>query len=69
MGKVIIETKGKGELKIRTSLTLEQIKKFIEEIEKKEKAKKLIDATFNTLKENRELEAKSEFEWYKLHFY
>jgi len=65
MGKVIIETKGKGELKIRTSLTLEQIKKFIEEIEKKEKAKKLIDATFNTLKENRELEAKSEFEWYK----
>jgi LEA14-like dessication related protein len=65
MGKVIIETKGKGELKIRTSLTLEQIKKFIEEIEKKEKAKKLIDTTFNTLKENRELEAKSEFEWYE----
>ncbi len=65
MGRVIIETKGKGELKIRTSLTLEQIKKFIEEIEKKEKAKKLIDATFNTLKENRELEAKSEFEWYE----
>jgi len=65
MGKVIIETKGKGELKIRTSLTLEQIKKFIEEIEKKEKAKKLIDTTFNTLKENRELEAKSELEWYE----
>jgi LEA14-like dessication related protein len=65
MGKVIIETKGKGELKIRTSLTLEQIKKFIEEIEKKEKAKKLIDTTFNTLKENKELEAKSEFEWYE----
>ena len=65
MGKVIIETKGKGEFKIRTSLTSEQIKKFIEEIEKKEKAKKLIDTTFNTLKENRELEAKSEFEWYK----
>jgi len=65
MGKVIIETKGKGELKIRTSLTLEQIKKFIEEIEKKEKAKKLINTTFNTLKENRELEAKSEFEWYE----
>ncbi len=65
MGKVIIETKDKGELKIRTSLTLEQIKKFIEEIEKKEKAKKLIDTTFNTLKENRELEAKSEFEWYE----
>ncbi|WP_457625854.1 hypothetical protein [Persephonella sp.] len=65
MGKVIIETKGKGELKIRTSLTLEQIKKFIEEMEKKEKAKKLVDTTFNTLKENRELEAKSEFEWYE----
>jgi len=39
MCKVIIETKGKGVLKIGTSLTLEQIKKFIEEIEKKEKAK------------------------------
>ncbi|HHG75543.1 MAG TPA: hypothetical protein ENK22_10890 [Persephonella sp.] len=65
MGRVIIETKGKGELKIRTSLTLEQIKKLIEEIEKKEKAKKLIDTTFNTLKENKELEAKSEFEWYE----
>ena len=65
MGKVIIETKDKGELKIRTSLTLEQIKNFIEEIEKKEKAKKLINTTFNTLKENRELEAKSEFEWYE----
>ncbi len=65
MCKVIIETKGKGELKIRTSLTLEQIKKFIEEIEKKEKAKELIDTTFNTLKENRELEVKSEFEWYE----
>ncbi len=65
MGKVIIETKDKGELKIRTSLTLEQIKKFIEEIEKKEKAKKLINTTFNTLKGNRKLEAKSEFEWYE----
>ena len=65
MGKVIIETKGKGELKIKTSLSLEQIRMFIEEIEKKEKAKKLIDTTFNTLKENRELEAKSEFEWYE----
>ncbi|HIQ50345.1 MAG TPA: hypothetical protein EYH54_00060 [Nautiliaceae bacterium] len=65
MCKVIIETKGKGVLKIRTSLTLEQIKNFIEEIEKKEKAKELIDTTFNTLKENRELEVKSEFEWYE----
>ncbi len=41
MGKVIIETKGKGALKIRTFLTLEQIKKFIEEIEKKKKQKNL----------------------------
>ena len=65
MGKIIIETKDEGELKIRTFLTLEQIKKFIEEIEKKEKAKKLIDITFNTLKGNRELEAKSELEWYE----
>ncbi|WP_293447864.1 hypothetical protein [Persephonella sp.] len=65
MGRVIIETKDNGELKIKTSLTLEQIKNFIEEIEKKEKAKKLIDTTFNTLKENKELEAKSEFEWYE----
>ncbi|WP_457641375.1 hypothetical protein [Persephonella sp.] len=65
MGKVIIETKDKGELKIKTSLTLEQIRKFIEEIEKKEKAKELINATFGTLKENRELELKSELEWYE----
>lgn len=65
MGRVIIETRDEGELKIRTSLTLEQIQKLIKEIEKKEKAKKLIDTTFNTLKENKELEAKSEFEWYE----
>ena len=65
MGRVIIETREEGELKIRTSLTLEQIQKLIKEIEKKEKAKKLTNTTFNTLKENRELEAKSEFEWYE----
>ena len=65
MGRIIIETKDKGELKIKTSLTLEQVKKFIQEMEKKEKAKKLINITFNTLKENRELETKSEFEWYE----
>ncbi|ACN98694.1 MULTISPECIES: hypothetical protein [Sulfurihydrogenibium] len=65
MGKVIIETKDNGELKIKTSLTLEQIKNLIEGIEKKEKAKKLLNATFNTLKENRELEIKSELEWYE----
>ena len=65
MGRVIIETKDKGELKIKTSLTLKQIKKLIEELEKKERAKKLVSATFKTLKENKELEAKSEFEWYE----
>lgn len=65
MGKVIIETKDKGELKIRTSLTLGQIKNLIEEVEKKEKAKKLINTTFNTIEENKELEAKSELEWYE----
>ncbi|MFN3788156.1 MAG: hypothetical protein ACK4SW_07125 [Sulfurihydrogenibium azorense] len=37
MGKVIIETKDNGELKIKTSLTLEQIKNLIEGIEKKKK--------------------------------
>ena len=65
MGKVIIETKDNGELKIKTSLTLEQVKNLIEGIEKKEKAKKLLNATFNTLKENRELEIKSELKWYE----
>ncbi len=65
MGKVIIETKDKGELKIRTSLTSEQIKKVIEKMEERERAKKLVDITFNTLKENRELEVKSELEWYE----
>ncbi len=65
MGKVIIETKDEGEIKIKTSLTLEQIQKIIKEIEKKEKAKKLVASTFGTLKENKELEKKSELEWYE----
>ena len=65
MGKVIIETKDKEELKIRTSLTSEQIKKVIEKMEERERAKKLVDITFNTLKENKELEVKSELEWYE----
>ena len=65
MGKVIIETKDNGELKIKTSLTLKQVQKIIQEVEKKEKAKKLIDSTFGTLKGNKELEEKSEIDWYE----
>jgi len=65
MGKVIIETKDKGEIKIKTSLTSEQVEKFIKEIEKKEKAKKLVEFTFGTLKENKNLEEQLEAEWYE----
>jgi len=65
MGKVIIETKDKGEIKIKTSLTSEQIEKFIKEIEKKEKAKKLVESTFGTLKGNKNLEEQLEAEWYE----
>jgi len=65
MGKVIIETKDKEELKIKTSLTSKQIEKLIKEIEKKEKTKKLIASTFGTIKANKELEMKSKLEWYE----
>ena len=65
MGKVIIETKDEGEIKIKTSLTSEQIEKFIKEIEKKEKAKNLVESTFGTLKGNKNLEKQLEAEWYE----
>jgi hypothetical protein len=65
MGKVIIETMDKGELKIKTSLTSKQIENFIKEIEKKEKAKNLVASIFGTLKENRGLEEQLEAEWYE----
>ncbi len=65
MGKVIIETKDEGEIKIKTSLTSEQIEKFIKEIEKKEKAKNLVESTFGTLKGNKNLEEQLEAEWYE----
>jgi len=65
MGKVIIETTDKEELKLKTSLTSEQIKNLIKKLEKKEKAKKLIKSTFGTLKENKELEEKVKYQWYE----
>lgn len=65
MGKVIIETKDNKELKLKTFLTSEQVEKLIKEIEKKEKAKKLISSTFGTIRENEELEKKSEIQWYE----
>ncbi len=65
MGKVIIETKDEGEIKIKTSLTSEQIEKIIKEIEKKEKAKNLVESTFGTLKGNKNLEKQLEAEWYE----
>ncbi len=45
MGKVVIETKDNKNIKIKTSLTSEQIQKLLKEIEKKEK----INETFNKL--------------------
>lgn len=65
MGRVIIETMDKGELKIKTSLTSKQIENFTKEIEKKEKAKELVTSTFGNIKENRELEELLEAEWYE----
>jgi len=65
MGKVIIETEDKGELRLKTSLTLKQIEKIIKELEKKEKAKKLVESTFGTIKENKNLENKLKTEWYR----
>ncbi|NPA52287.1 MAG: hypothetical protein GXO22_05290 [Aquificae bacterium] len=65
MGRVIIETLDERELKIRTSLTSKQIENLVKEIEKKEKAKKLVEATFGTLKESKNLERLSEEQWYE----
>jgi len=65
MGKVIIETEDKGELRLKTSLTLKQIEKIIKDLEKKEKAKKLVESTFGTIKENKNLENKLKTEWYR----
>ncbi len=65
MGRVIIETSDNENIKLKTSLTAEQIKNLLENIEKKKRAKKLIESTFGTLKENKELESKLKDEWYE----
>ena len=43
MGKVIIETKDQKELKLKTSLTTEQVEKLLKEFEEKRKAEKALD--------------------------
>ena len=43
MGKVIVETKDKKELKLKTSLTTEQVEKLLREFEEKRNAEKALD--------------------------
>lgn len=56
MGKVIVETKDKKEIEIKTSLTSEQVEKLIKEFEEEEKAKKALDKLFGILKTNKSIE-------------
>ncbi len=43
MGKVIVETKDEKELKLKTSLTSEQVEKLLREFEEKRKAEVALD--------------------------
>ena len=43
MGKVIIETKDQKELKLKTSLTTEQVEKLLKEFEERRKAETALD--------------------------
>jgi len=43
MGKVIVETKDKKELKLKTSLTTEQVEKLLRKFEEKRNAEKALD--------------------------
>jgi len=56
MGKVIIETKDKGEIKIKTSLTSEQVEKLLKEFEEKRKAEAALDKLRGILKTDKSAE-------------
>ena len=43
MGKVIVETRDKKELKLKTSLTTEQVEKLLKEFEERKKAETALD--------------------------
>ncbi|WP_293448229.1 hypothetical protein [Persephonella sp.] len=56
MGKVIVETKDEKELKLKTSLTSEQVKKLLREFEEKRKAEVALDKLRGILKTDKSAE-------------
>jgi len=56
MGKVIVETKDEKELKLKTSLTSEQVEKLLREFEEKRKAEAALDKLRGILKTDKSAE-------------
>jgi len=56
MGKVIVETKDEKELKLKTSLTSEQVEKLLREFEEKRKAEVALDKLRGILKTDKSAE-------------
>ncbi|NPA52673.1 MAG: hypothetical protein GXO22_07235 [Aquificae bacterium] len=56
MGKVIVETKDERELKLKTSLTSQQVEKLLKEFEEKRKAKAVLDKLRGILKTDKSAE-------------
>lgn len=56
MGKVIIETKDEKELKLKTSLTSEEVEKLLKKFEEKRKAEIALDKLRGILKTNKSAE-------------
>ncbi len=56
MGKVIVETKDEKELKIKTSLTSQQVEKLLKEFEEKKKAEVALDKLKGILRSNKSAE-------------
>jgi len=56
MGKVIIETKDEKELKIKTSLTSQEIEKILKEFEERKKGEEALDKLKGILKTDKSAE-------------
>ncbi len=56
MGKVIIETIGEGEIKIKTSLTSEQVENLLKGVEERKKAEAALDKLKGILKTDKSAE-------------
>ncbi|WP_456383158.1 hypothetical protein [Persephonella sp.] len=56
MGKVIIETRDEKELKLKTSLTSEQVEKLLKEFEEKRKAEIALEKLRGILKTDKSAE-------------